>query len=53
LVPVYQHDFGCCDALIGGVLALEKAQPDPAGEYDFFREPSRAWVQNLNKVSMT
>ena len=32
LVPVFQHDFGCCDALIGGESALKKARPDPAGE---------------------
>src|SRR6266542_3162183 len=32
LVPVFQHDFGCCDALIGGASALKKVRPDPAGE---------------------
>ena len=32
LVPVFQHDFGCCDALIGGGPALKKVRPDPAGE---------------------
>src|SRR5271166_6871842 len=32
LVPVFQRDFGCCDALIGGEPALKKVRPDPAGE---------------------
>jgi transposase len=32
LVPVFQRDFGCCDALIGGGPALKKVRPDPAGE---------------------
>jgi hypothetical protein len=32
LVPVFQHDFGCRDALIGGDPALKKAGSDPAGE---------------------
>jgi hypothetical protein len=32
LVPVFQRDFGCCDALIGGESALKKVRPDPAGE---------------------
>ena len=42
LVPVFQRDFGCCDALIGGEPALEKVRPDPAGESEFFSqaEPS-------------
>jgi hypothetical protein len=31
-VPVYQHDFGCRDALIGGEPRLERGWPDPAGE---------------------
>jgi len=31
-VPVYQHDFGGRDALIGGEPRLEKGWPDPAGE---------------------
>src|SRR5580693_983257 len=32
LVPVFQRDFGCCDALIGGGPALKKVRPDPVGE---------------------
>jgi hypothetical protein len=40
-VPVFQHDFGCRDALIGGEPALKKAGLDPAGEsVIFFRQPS-------------
>jgi hypothetical protein len=31
-VPVFQHDFGFRDALIGGDRALKKVQLDPAGE---------------------
>jgi len=44
IVPVYQHDFGCRDVLIGGGPVLEKGRPDPVGESVFFRKPSRAWV---------
>jgi hypothetical protein len=42
LVPVFQRDLGCCDALIGGELALKKVRPDPAGESVVFSqaEPS-------------
>ena len=29
LVPVFQHDFGCCDVLIGGEPSLKKARPTP------------------------
>jgi hypothetical protein len=29
---VFQRDFGCCGALIGGESALKKVRPDPAGE---------------------
>jgi hypothetical protein len=43
-VPVYQHDFGCCDALIDGGPALQKARLDLAGESEIFRKPSRTWV---------
>ncbi len=32
LGPVFQRDFGCCDALIGGESALKKVRPDPVGE---------------------
>jgi hypothetical protein len=41
-VPVFQHDFGCRDALIGGDPALKKIRLDPAGESAFLSqaEPS-------------
>jgi hypothetical protein len=29
LVPVFQHDFGCRDALIGGESALKKVGSTP------------------------
>jgi hypothetical protein len=29
LVPVYQHDFGCCDALIGGGPPLKRLGSNP------------------------
>jgi hypothetical protein len=44
LVPVFQHDFGCRDVLIGGEPALKKARRDPVGESVAFRKPSRALV---------
>jgi hypothetical protein len=44
LVPVYQHDLGCRDSLIGGEPRLEKGRPDPVESLWFFRKPSRAWV---------
>jgi hypothetical protein len=44
LVPVYQHDFGFRDVLIGGASALKKARRDPVGESVAFRKPSRALV---------
>jgi hypothetical protein len=28
-VPVFQRDFGCCDALIGGGSALAKGSARP------------------------
>jgi len=29
LVPVFERDFGCCDALLRGESALKKVRPDP------------------------
>jgi hypothetical protein len=31
-VPVFQRDFDCCDALIGGEPTFEKGRPGSAGE---------------------
>jgi len=44
LVPVYQHDLGCCDVLIGGVSCLKRPGSTPLESLWFFRKPSRAWV---------
>src|ERR1035441_7671951 len=43
LVPAFQHDFGCCGALIGGEPALKKVRSEPAGE-SVASFASRAWV---------
>jgi len=42
LVPVFQRDFGCCDALIGGASALKKVGPTPLESLSFLSqaEPS-------------
>ena len=45
LGPVLQHDFGRCDAWIGGGWAWEKGRLDPVGEYGSLRQPSRAWAE--------
>ena len=47
-MPASQHDFGCCDALIGGPPeALKKARPDPVGESAFFLA-SRAEPESIS-----
>jgi hypothetical protein len=43
-VPVCQHDFGCCDGLIGGVPDSLEERPGstPLESLLFSRQPSRA-----------
>ena len=51
-MPAGQHDFGCCDALIGGVPALQKARRGPAGEFGVFSpaEPSLGPLQSKESM---